>query len=45
MVRAAKMVGFDAEWKENLTLTDLASALSLGVPVIIDGQRFIAPNS
>jgi uncharacterized protein len=45
MVRGAQRVGFDAEWRENLTLADLRASLSAGVPVIIDGQRFIAPNS
>ena len=38
-------MGFDAEWKENLTLNDLESALRQGTPVIIDGQRFMDPNS
>jgi len=45
MVRVAKHQGFDAEWKENLTLNDLESALRQGTPVIIDGQRFQDQNS
>ena len=45
MVRVAQQQGFDAEWKENCTLDDLASALSQGTPIIIDGQRFMDPNS
>ena len=45
MVRVAQQQGFDAEWKENLTLADLEASLKGGVPVIIDGQRFTAPNS
>lgn len=45
MVRVARQQGFDAEWKENLTLNDLESALRQGTPVIIDGQRFPDKNS
>jgi predicted double-glycine peptidase len=45
MVQAARGMGFDAEWKENLSLNDLESALREGTPVIIDGQRFYKPNS
>ncbi|PKG31694.1 C39 family peptidase, partial [Methanoregula sp.] len=45
MVRAAQAMGFDAEWKENLSLHDLETALHEGTPVIIDGQRFLDPDS
>ena len=44
MVRVAQQQGFDAEWKENLTVNDLEASLRNGVPVIIDGQRFRAPD-
>jgi predicted double-glycine peptidase len=39
MVRVAQQQGFEAEWKENLTVNDLEASLRQGVPVIIDGQR------
>ncbi|MCX6689893.1 MAG: C39 family peptidase [Methanoregula sp.] len=45
MVRVAKQQGLDAEWKENLTVNELESALRQGIPVIIDGQRFRELNS
>ena len=45
MVRVARELGFQAEWKENLTLADLESSIRQGVPVIIDAQRLITdPN-
>jgi len=40
MVGAAKQLGFDAEWKENLTLDDIKRSLQQGIPVITDSQRF-----
>ncbi|OGC11555.1 hypothetical protein A3K48_03490 [candidate division WOR-1 bacterium RIFOXYA12_FULL_52_29] len=45
MVRVAKQLGFDAEWKENLSLNDLEAALRQGIPVIVDAQRYTAPNT
>lgn len=45
MVRVAKQLGFDAEWKDNLTLSDLEAALRQGIPVIVDAQRYTAPNN
>ncbi|MBN2058629.1 MAG: C39 family peptidase [Candidatus Saganbacteria bacterium] len=45
MVRVAKQLGFDAEWKDNLTLSDLEAALRQGIPVIVDAQRYTAPNT
>ncbi len=45
MVQAAKELGFDAEWKKNLALSDLEAALRQGIPVIIDAQRYTAPNT
>lgn len=39
MVRVAKELGFEAEWRENLTLADLETSIREKAPVIIDGQR------
>jgi predicted double-glycine peptidase len=44
IVRAAKEMGFSAEWKENVTLNDLESALRQGTPVIIRAERIKASN-
>lgn len=40
MVAAAKQLGFEAEWKENLTFDDIKTSLQQGIPVITDSQRF-----
>ena len=44
MFRVARDLGFEAEWKDNLTIADLEASVRDGVPVIIDGQRFKEPN-
>ncbi|WP_272947035.1 hypothetical protein [Methanoculleus bourgensis] len=33
MVRVAKSLGLEAEWKDNLTIADLEASLRDGVPV------------
>ena len=40
IVRVARELGFTADLKENLTLTDLHAALEKGMPVIICGQAW-----
>ena len=44
MVRVARDLGLEAEWKDNLTIADLEASIRDGVPVIIDGQRFREAN-
>ncbi|MFH1781576.1 MAG: C39 family peptidase [Patescibacteria group bacterium] len=45
IVQVAQQLGFDAEWKENLTLSDLEASLQEGIPVIVDAQRYTAPDT
>jgi predicted double-glycine peptidase len=40
MVRVAESLGLEAEWRDNLTLTDLEASVQDGVPVIVDSQRW-----
>ncbi|MCX6670115.1 MAG: C39 family peptidase [Methanothrix sp.] len=40
IVRVARDMGFEAEFKENLTLEDLEASIKAGVPVIVAGQAW-----
>jgi uncharacterized protein len=43
MVSVARRLGFQAEYRDNLTLEDLEESLRQGIPVIIDGQAWRDP--
>jgi predicted double-glycine peptidase len=40
IVRAARDMGYEAEFRENLTLEDLEASVRAGVPVVIVGQAW-----
>lgn len=40
IIRVAQGMGFEAEFKENLTLADLEASIKAGIPVIIVGQAW-----
>ncbi|MEI6309056.1 MAG: C39 family peptidase [bacterium] len=44
IVKVAQQMGFDAEWKENVTFNDIESFLRKGYPVITRSQRVKATN-
>jgi uncharacterized protein len=45
MVHVAQHLGFDAEWKQNLTLDDIRVSLQQCVPVIIRAQHYTSRTS
>jgi predicted double-glycine peptidase len=45
MVTLANKLGFEAEWRDNVTLADIASSLRKGIPVITRSQAMKEPSA